>query len=87
MDSTDFAYYIIVLKGAIGRFDYMGMYCHDGRGAIMRLHGPDKLPDELGDEDIDKFFKYNSGSKIFEELPNKTFSLTVDAVSIKKKRV
>jgi hypothetical protein len=61
LDETEYPYYIIVLKGSTGRFDYQGLYWHDGHGAIEKLHGPAILPNELDNSMVDTFFKYNVG--------------------------
>jgi hypothetical protein len=40
-------------------------------------------PDNLEEHMIDKFFRYDSGNKVFKELPGiKSISLTTDAVSL-----
>lgn len=92
LEETDFTYYVIMFRGNLGRQDYRALYCHDGGGAgglisgtVQKLHGPTTIPDVLDDKMIEKFFRYESGIKSFKELSGiKSFTLTVDAVTIKQ---
>jgi calmodulin-regulated spectrin-associated protein len=91
LEETDFTYYVVMFRGNLGRSDYRALYCHEGggegsgiSGTVYKLHGPPTVPDVLEDKMIEKFFRYESGSKAFKELTGiKSFTLTTDAITIK----
>jgi hypothetical protein len=83
-----------MFRGNLGRTDYRALYCHEGgssdggggsiSGQVFKLHGPPSVPDVLEDKMIEKFFRYESGTKSFKELSGiKTFTLTTDAITLK----
>lgn len=73
-----------MFRGNLGRQDYKALYAHDGIGTVFKIHGPSNAPELLEDKMIDKFFRYDSGNKVFKEQSGiKSFTLTTDAVSLK----
>ena len=86
IDETEYAYYIIMFRGNLGRSDFRALYCHEGgspdiSGTVCKLHGPSNIPEILEDKMIEKFFRYESGAKSFKELVGiKGFTLTTDAI-------
>jgi len=61
------------------------LYSHDGIGQVEKIFGPSSAPEILEDKMVEKFFRYDSGNKVFKDLVGiKTFSLTTDAVSLQK---
>ncbi|CDW86206.1 UNKNOWN [Stylonychia lemnae] len=86
IDDTDYPYYIVLFKGNIGRQDFKALYQHDGIGLIEKIMGSAGCPDIIEDKMVEKFFRYDSGNKIFKELAGiKSISLTTDAVALHKK--
>ena len=93
LEETEYTYYLIMFRGNLGRQDFRALYCHDGgqqqggliSGSVLKLHGPANIPDVLEDKMIEKFFRYETGTKSFKELTGiKTFTLTTDAVILKQ---
>ncbi len=85
IDETDYPYYVLMFRGNLGRQDYKALYSHDGLGTVVKIHGPNNIPEVLEDRMIEKFFRYDSSNKVFKELSGiKTFTLTTDAVSLHK---
>ncbi len=85
IDDSDHPYYVVMFRGNLGRQDYKALYSHDGIGTVIKIHGPSNAPDYLEDRVIDKFFRYDSGNKVFKELTGiKSFTPTTDAVSLQK---
>lgn len=85
LDTTDHPYYIILFRGNLGRQDFKALYSHDGSGYVEKIYGPTvpTIPEILDELMVEKFFRYDSGNKVFKELTGiKTFSLTTDAVSL-----
>lgn len=85
IDETNHPYYIILFRGNLGRQDFKALFSHDGIGTVEKIYGPNSVPECLEDKMVEKFFRYDSGNKVFKELPGiKSFSLTTDAVSLLK---
>eukprot|EP00347_Sterkiella_histriomuscorum_P003400 403364443 len=86
IDETDYTYYIVMFRGNLGRQDYKALYSHDGSGQAEKIHGPSTVPEVLFDHMIEKFYRYDSGNKVFKELTGiKGFTLTTDAIALHKK--
>ena len=57
-------------------------------GYVERIHGPTNIPEILEDKMLDKFFRYDSGNKVFKELTGiKSITLTTDALILKKEYI
>jgi calmodulin-regulated spectrin-associated protein len=93
IEETDYAHYLIMFRGNLGRSDFRALYGHDGgqstggmiSGSVLKLHGPSNIPEVLEDKMIEKFFRYESGTKAFSEITGiKGFTLTTDAVTLSK---
>eukprot|EP00347_Sterkiella_histriomuscorum_P022823 403337017 len=86
IDETDHTYYVVMFRGNLGRQDYKALYSHDGSGQAEKIHGPSTVPEVLFDHMIEKFYRYDSGNKVFKELTGiKGFTLTTDAIALHKK--
>jgi len=82
LEATDYTYYVILLKGSLGRQDYQALYSHDGAGQVEKLCGSG--PETLGKDMVEKFYKYNLGAKVFEAFSGKDFTPTTDAVALQQ---
>jgi len=50
-------------------------------GTVEKILGPAVCPEIIDERMVEKFFRYDSGNKVFKELAGiKGFSLTTDAV-------
>jgi hypothetical protein len=82
--AEEFTNFLIVFKPNPGRFDFKALYGSDGQG-MVKVFG--NGPDQLDESQIEKFFKYSSGAKQFNELSTqKGLTPTTDAVMLKKAR-
>lgn len=83
IDESDYPYYIIMFRGNLGRHDFKALYSHDGIGTVEKVYGPQNIPELLDDKMVEKFFRYDSGNKVFKELTGiKSFSITTDAIAL-----
>lgn len=91
IDSTNYSQYVILFKGQSGRFDMRGLYAVTGNeqsdNQLTRIHGqPSTLcPAVIEDSQIEKFFKYSSGQRNFNEIGGqKSLTPTTDAIVLRK---
>ena len=86
MEQTEHTYYVILFRGNLGRQDYKALYCHDGASVPSKIHG-NNAPETLDSAMIEKYYRYDSGNKIFKELTGVSgFTLTTDAVVMQNKK-
>lgn len=77
---------IVLFKEAAGtRQDFKALYSYTEEEGVLRLvHGGKDAPGVIEREMVYDFYKYDSGAKEFRRIPgNKSFSIAVDAVSLK----
>ena len=91
LDSTNYAQYVILFKGQSGRFDLRGLYAVTGteqfENQLTRVHGQASslCPPIIEDSQIEKFFKYSSGQRNFNEIGGqKSLTPTTDAIVLRK---
>ena len=78
-------YYIILLQTSLGRQKFKGLYTHDGNGKTSLIYNMAKIPSEIPELKVDKYYRYNSGAKEFQEVVGmKAFHVSTDAVSLSK---
>lgn len=76
--------FIILFKNT-GRQTFQGLYAFDSEGEVTRIFGNEKLPFLLTDNQIATYYKYSSGSKVFNPIQgNRALSIAVDAVELKQ---
>lgn len=74
---------MVLLQTSLGRQKFKGLYSHDGNGNVSKLYGNSSVPLEIKDENVSKFFRYNSGAKEFKEIVGmKRFGVSADAISL-----
>jgi hypothetical protein len=80
-------YYIILLEASLGRKKFRGLYSHDGSGWVQKIYGGSKAPNEITEDIVGKYFRYDSGAKEFKEIVGmKRFNVSTDAVSLLPKQ-
>ncbi|KAL7752235.1 hypothetical protein RI367_002280 [Sorochytrium milnesiophthora] len=81
MEETGFDNFVILMRD-LKNHSFKGLYTFDEElSQVLRLYGTG--PDELLVDDVAGFFKYDSGSRSFKELPARTFSIAIHAVAVK----
>lgn len=72
-----------MLQTSLGRQKFRGLFSHDGNGNVERLYGGVKIPLEITEDMVDKYYRYDSGAKEFKEIVGmKRFNNSTDAVSL-----
>lgn len=91
IDSTNYAQYVILFKGQSGLFYLRGLYAVTGTeqfdNQLTRIHGQASslCPPIIDDIQIEKFFKYSSGQRNFNEIGGqKSLTPTTDAIVLRK---
>ncbi|XP_054168829.1 patronin-like [Oppia nitens] len=79
INSSDSKHYLILFRNAGLQFRAVYTYNPD-REEVIKLYGTG--PKIVTNEVIDKFYKYNSGSKSFATIQTKHLSVTIDAFII-----
>ena len=75
---------IIVFKSELGRRDFKALYSHEvNTGEVKKIVGTGPLPEFIVPEMVKKYFRYDSGAKMFKELQCKEFITGTDAVILK----
>ena len=75
---------LILFNDQLGRLDYKGMFVYESNNENWSVIDGKLYFDNLKLEMINKYYKYDSGTKKFTELTNtKSLSSIVDAISIK----
>ncbi|CAI2380791.1 unnamed protein product [Moneuplotes crassus] len=83
LQDNDSKYFIILLQTSLGRQKFKGLYSHDGLGTVNKLYGGTKMPTEILEDYVNKYYKYDSGAKEFKEVVGmKRFNVSTDAVSL-----
>ncbi|KAL5263908.1 hypothetical protein ACHWQZ_G005103 [Mnemiopsis leidyi] len=73
--------YIILFRDHIAK-KFRAIYTYENESAkLLRIYG--KGPKTIVHSMISNLYKYDSGSRAFSKLPTLTFSLSVDAITIK----
>jgi len=84
LQKSPFANFIILFKNT-GRQTFQGLYAFDIEGEVKKIHGQEKLPAILTEQMIATYYKYSSGSKVFNPIQgNRALSIAVDAVELKQ---
>lgn len=86
--SNQYIYFVVLFRGNLGRQDYKALYGHDGvEMTLEKVHGPSNVPDVLEHHLLEKFYRYDSGNKVFKELSGiKSLTLTTDAFTMKQQK-
>ncbi|KAI1286387.1 Patronin [Halotydeus destructor] len=79
INGSDSKHFVILFRGAGLQFRSIYSYCPD-REDVVKLHGVG--PKVVYNDMIDKFYKYNSGTKSFNVIQTKHMSVTIDAFTI-----
>ncbi|CAG2108321.1 unnamed protein product [Medioppia subpectinata] len=79
INSSDSKHYLILFRNAGLQFRAVYTYNPD-REEVVKLYGTG--PKSVTNEVIERFYKYNSGSKSFAEIQTKHLSVTIDAFII-----
>jgi calmodulin-regulated spectrin-associated protein len=79
MNNSDSKHFLILFRGAGLQFRAIYAYNPD-REEVFKLHGVG--PKSVYNDMIDKFYKYNSGSKNFNPIHTKHLTVTIDAFTI-----
>ena len=77
---------VILFKDVTGtRQDFKALYIYNESENILELlFGVKDLPEVINQSMVNTFYRYDSGAKKFKLIPeNKSFSLAVNAISIK----
>ncbi|RWS30210.1 calmodulin-regulated spectrin-associated protein 2-like protein [Leptotrombidium deliense] len=76
---SDSKHFVILFRGAGMQFRAIYSYNPD-REEVFKLYGTG--PKTINNDMIDKFYKYNSGTKSFNEVQTKHLTVTIDAFTI-----
>ena len=69
IDDSSFFQYVILFKGTTGRFDFRALYARNAQDdPLTKIYGPNIAPQVIEDSQIEKFFKYSSGQRNFNEI-------------------
>ncbi|XP_053205169.1 patronin-like [Panonychus citri] len=82
INNSDSKHFLILFRGAGMQFRAIYSYNPDREDQleVFKLHG--NGPKMVTDDMMDKFYKYNCGGKVFNEVQTKHLSVTIDAFTI-----
>ena len=88
IDQSNFQQYVVLFKGNTGRFDFRALYAKTGQeeaNQLTKLYGAATSPEIVEESQIEKFFKYSSGQRNFNELGSqKSLTTTTDGIVLRK---
>jgi len=84
LDEDDHLHYIILFKGSNTRFDFRALYSYEpSLNSTEKIISVGNAPATLNEDQVQTFFRYNTGAREFRPLSTKSFSIAIDAVRLK----